>query len=53
MYILIYFYNLFFFGLYKEKETFVYVFFGIYFYSVFLRIGFILEIIVVILIRVK
>lgn len=39
MHIPIYFYNPFFSGLYKEKETFVYVSSGTYFYSVPLRIG--------------
>ncbi len=39
MHIPIYYYNPFFAGLYKEKETFVYVSSGTYFYSVPLRIG--------------
>lgn len=39
MHIPIYFYNPFFSGLYKEKETFVYVSSGTYFFSVPLRIG--------------
>lgn len=53
MHIPIYFYNPFFSGLYKEKETFVYVSSGTYFYSVPLRIGSTPEITVVTLTRVK
>lgn len=53
MHIPIYFYNPFFSGLYKEKETFVYVSSGTYFYSVPLRIGSTPEITVVTLTHVK
>lgn len=53
MNILIYFFNLFFVGFYKYKESYVYVILGICFVVVFLRIGFVGEIIVFLLIILK
>lgn len=53
MHIPIYFYNPFFAGLYKEKETFIYVSSGTYYYSVPLRIGSTPEITVLTLTRAK